>query len=632
MTSTTCTPKNTDSDRQDAAVLNISAYKFVRLEQLDSLRGELKQLANRYELKGTILLASEGINLFVAGEAENVRPFLDTLQRDERFSNLPIKESWSESQPFNRMLVRLKKEIIAFGVDSVDPVSAPSRKISAAQLKQWLDEGKEVTLLDTRNTYEVELGTFENAVDLRIDHFKEFPARVLELPAESRDKPMVMFCTGGIRCEKAGPYVEQAGFKDVYQLDGGILRYFEECGAAHYQGDCFVFDDRVAVKPDLAPSGAVLCYACQSVLTAEELASPKYKAGSFCPHCYKTEEELNLIDLRNRQAAIDILAEDLPGCRPYTNVRPIHIPRRLAGRTLAECLTELFPQVDAEIWIEEVDRGWLRMPGNEVQKSAHEIDPLDVSTEVPSLDRIMQEGQRIDHLQPGCIEPAVDGRIRIVYQDEQLIVVSKPAGLPSHASGRFNRNTLEYLMGQVYYPEKIRLTHRLDANTSGLMVLARRFAAAKSLQQQFTEGSVAKRYIARVHGQPREDQFSCAAKIARDCGEGGVRVIDETHGLDAITDFQVIKRCDDGTTLVHAFPRTGRTNQIRCHLWHLGHPIVNDPAYLPNDATDVNFTLPQGQPCMCLHAAEVEITHPRTGARASWQDASPFWASEGDRL
>ncbi len=277
---------STPSETLDTTCLNIAAYKFVELRDIPARRKVLWQLANDSLLRGTILLSPEGINLFLAGPEQGVEHFLDLLRSDHLFADLTVKKSWTDFQPFRRLLVKQKKEIIAFGIDSVRPERATSPKISPEQLKQWLDEGRPLTLLDTRNDYEVELGTFRNAVELNIHHFRKFPEAVESLPDEIKDRPMVMFCTGGIRCEKAGPYVEQIGFREVYQLDGGILNYFERCGGAHYEGDCFVFDHRVAVTPTLEPSGARLCFACQTALVAEDIASEKYVSGVSCPHCY----------------------------------------------------------------------------------------------------------------------------------------------------------------------------------------------------------------------------------------------------------------------------------------------------------------------------------------------------------
>ncbi|MCX6951128.1 MAG: rhodanese-like domain-containing protein [Verrucomicrobia bacterium] len=183
------------------------------------------------------------------------------------------------------MLVKIKKEIIAFGIDGIDPARRPTAKLPARTLKQWLDEGRPVTLLDTRNDYEVRMGTFRGALPARIDHFREFPDAVARLPEELKERPVVMFCTGGIRCEKAGPFMERAGFKHVHQLDGGILKYFEECGGAHYDGECFVFDRRVGVDPSLRETRSVICFNCQMPLTVAEQSDPRYVPDLSCPHC-----------------------------------------------------------------------------------------------------------------------------------------------------------------------------------------------------------------------------------------------------------------------------------------------------------------------------------------------------------
>ncbi len=268
-------------------ILNIAAYKFVPLTELGTRREALRTLCVNLKLRGTILLSPEGINLFIAGARAAVEQLLERLQQDPEIGALEVKESFSDHQPFNRMLVRLKKEIIAFGIDGIDPRNAPSQKISATQLKQWLDEGRPLTLLDTRNHYEVRLGTFKNALPIGLDHFRNFPEAVDNLPAEVAENPIVMFCTGGIRCEKAGPYMEQAGFRDVYQLEGGILKYFEECGGSHYEGDCFVFDKRTALDADLQETETTLCYACQAPLTIDEQQSEHYVPGESCPYCWE---------------------------------------------------------------------------------------------------------------------------------------------------------------------------------------------------------------------------------------------------------------------------------------------------------------------------------------------------------
>ncbi len=271
-----------------SSFVNISAYKFTPLDDLPVWRERLLEVCRAGDLRGTILLSVEGINLFVAGTRSQIDALLATLRSIPGLADLTPKESFSAEQPFNRMLVKIKKEIIAFGVPGIDPARRPSPKLPARTLKQWLDEGRPITLLDTRNDYEIRLGTFRGAVPAGIENFRDFPAAVKNLPEEMKERPIVMFCTGGIRCEKAGPYLEQAGFKNVHQLDGGILKYFEECGGAHYEGECFVFDQRVGVDPALRETNSVLCSNCQLPLTEAEQRDPRYVPDVSCPHCADT--------------------------------------------------------------------------------------------------------------------------------------------------------------------------------------------------------------------------------------------------------------------------------------------------------------------------------------------------------
>jgi UPF0176 protein len=233
------------------AVINISAYKFAPLDELPALKQTLLQAATALRLKGTVLISPEGINVFVAGRETDVDAFVETLRRVPGLEDLAPKKSKSTLQPFGRMRVKIKKEIIAFGVPGIDPARRPAPKLPARTLKQWLDEGRPLVLLDTRNTYEIERGTFRGAMSAGIRRFRDFPRAVQQITAISKDQPVVMFCTGGIRCEKAGPFMEREGFRNVFQLEGGILKYFEECGGAHYDGECFVFDERAGVDAEL---------------------------------------------------------------------------------------------------------------------------------------------------------------------------------------------------------------------------------------------------------------------------------------------------------------------------------------------------------------------------------------------
>ncbi len=240
-------------------ILNISAYKFVPLPDAPALRDTLHAGALALELKGTILLAGEGINLFLAGPAGTVRSFVAQLHQDPRFTDIAPKESWSATQPFKKMLVKVKNEIIRMDHPAIQPSSGRAPAVNAATVKRWLDQGvddhgRTVVTLDTRNAFEVDHGSFIGAIDWRIDKFSEFPAALRAHKAALQGKTVVSFCTGGIRCEKAAILMREEGLDNVYQLEGGILKYFEETDGAHYQGSCFVFDERRTLEVDLSAS------------------------------------------------------------------------------------------------------------------------------------------------------------------------------------------------------------------------------------------------------------------------------------------------------------------------------------------------------------------------------------------
>ncbi|MDF2465003.1 MAG: hypothetical protein K0Q43_3238 [Ramlibacter sp.] len=240
------------------SVLNIAGYRFVNLEDPSALRESLLAMARGCGLRGTILLAQEGINFFLAGEPQGVRAFLAVLHSDPRFTGLEAKESWSAEQPFRKLLVKVKREIIRMNHPAIQPAQGRAPAIDASTVRRWLDqghddEGRPVVTLDTRNAFEVDHGTFEGAVDWRLSKFSEFPDALQAHKNELEGKTVVSFCTGGIRCEKAAIYMREAGLDHVWQLDGGILKYFEEAGGAHFRGNCFVFDEREALDPELQP-------------------------------------------------------------------------------------------------------------------------------------------------------------------------------------------------------------------------------------------------------------------------------------------------------------------------------------------------------------------------------------------
>lgn len=277
------------------SILNLSAYKFVTIDDGAAWRPLVTDRCNALGLKGTILLAPEGINLFVAGTVENVRKFIDYVRHDAlfegKFADLQFKESLSGKQPFRRMLVKLKREIITMKKPAIRPELGRAPFVDALTLKAWLDrghddEGRPVVMLDTRNAFEVDVGTFENALDYRITKFSQFPEVIEQHRGDLEGKTVVSFCTGGIRCEKAAIHMKDVGIDHVYQLEGGILKYFEEVGGAHYNGECFVFDYRTALDPNLEPTATSQCFGCRAVVSVEDQKSELYVPGKTCPACH----------------------------------------------------------------------------------------------------------------------------------------------------------------------------------------------------------------------------------------------------------------------------------------------------------------------------------------------------------
>ncbi len=270
---------------QNEKIVNIAGYRFVNLEDRDELRQPFRLICDKLGLMGTILLSKNGINFFLAGEQKSIDSYIEFLEKDERFIDIPLKISYTDYQPFRRMLVRLKKEIIALGIDEVRPADFTAPNIKPKEFKKMLDENEDLLILDTRNDYETRVGIFENAIDLNLSTFREFPEAILDLPDEYKTKQIVMYCTGGIRCEKASVVMMNAGFENVKQLEGGILGYFEETDGSYWKGDCFVFDQRVAVDTNLNETEYSMCFACREPLTKRERRSENYKLDSYCPYC-----------------------------------------------------------------------------------------------------------------------------------------------------------------------------------------------------------------------------------------------------------------------------------------------------------------------------------------------------------
>jgi len=240
-------------------VVNVASYKFVSLQDLQGLRHQFTELTQSHGIKGTILLAPEGINIFLAGEPQSVQTVLDAIAAVPQIGTLEVKRSYSDVIPFKKMRVRLKNEIIRMNHPAIQPESGRAPSVDAQTLARWLDEGRDdqgrdVVLLDTRNAFEVQAGTFDGAIDWKLSKFTEFPQALQMHRAALQDKTVVSFCTGGIRCEKAALLMAEQGVDHVYQLEGGILKYFETVGHRHYHGTCFVFDERETLDAALAPS------------------------------------------------------------------------------------------------------------------------------------------------------------------------------------------------------------------------------------------------------------------------------------------------------------------------------------------------------------------------------------------
>lgn len=589
--------------------VNIAAYQFTSLDRLPERREELRSLCRSQDLKGTILLSPEGINLFLAGRRDGIDRLVGHLRSDPLMAGLEVKESLSDRQPFRRLLVKVKKEIIAFGVDGVDPRSSPSKKLPPKELKKWLDEGRPLTLLDTRNDYEVDLGTFNNALPIGVGHFRDFPAAVAKLPDDLKHRPIVMFCTGGIRCEKAGPFMEQVGFREIYQLEGGILKYFEECGGDHFQGECFVFDQRVALNPQLEETQTIQCFACQHPLTWEDQQSEHYVSDVSCPYCRTLPVAPQPITLADREAALEAATSPLPGARPYESKRPLNVPARYDRWLLIDFLCDYLPQISREEWL-----GLIRQ-----QRIRDRQAPL-------LADHVVRGGQRLFRIDPETTEPAVNAAIRVLAWEDDYVVFNKPAPLPMHPCGRFNRNSMTEILGLAFPGEHFSPAHRLDANTTGIVVFCRSRQAAKAIQRQFEGGLASKKYVCRVEGHPSWDETTSTRPISSGPEENGFRVV-APDGDAADTAFRVLARYANGEALVEAVPRTGRTNQIRVHLWDMGHPIVGDPVYLAAGQLGTRQTIALSDPPMCLHAWHLSFARPADGLVVPYETTFPEWAA-----
>ncbi len=282
-------------------------YKFVELSDFEKLRQPLLDVMQENSVKGTLLLAKEGINGTVAGSRNGIDRLLAHLRDDPRLADLDYKESLDDSMPFYRTKVKLKREIVTMGVDWVDPRKTVGTYIEA---KDWnaLISDPEVVLIDTRNDYEVQIGKFQDALNPNTETFREFPDYVKSQLDPAKHKKVAMYCTGGIRCEKSTAYLKELGFEDVYHLKGGILKYLEEVPEeeTRWEGECFVFDNRVTVDHQLQKGHYDQCHACRMPINDEDKQSDYYQPGIQCPHCWNTHSEQQMKRFANRQKQVEL--------------------------------------------------------------------------------------------------------------------------------------------------------------------------------------------------------------------------------------------------------------------------------------------------------------------------------------
>ena len=287
--------------------LVVTFYKFVHFFDYAAYRSKILNFCTEKEIKGTILLAEEGINATIVGTKTSLYKFLKFLKSDDRFSDLKHKESYSNQIPFHRMKVKLKKEIVTLGQPNVDPIKKSGINIEP---KDWnsLIEDPDVLVVDARNEYEYQIGTFKNAIPTKITNFREFPNFVRQKLDPRKNKKIAIFCTGGIRCEKASTYMLNQGFENVYQLNGGILKYIDETeeNKSLWKGECFVFDSRVSVDFNLAEGMYEQCYACRRPLTDDDIKSKLYKKGISCPHCIDEKSDNQRARFSERQRQVEL--------------------------------------------------------------------------------------------------------------------------------------------------------------------------------------------------------------------------------------------------------------------------------------------------------------------------------------
>lgn len=324
----------------------------------------------------------------------------------------------------------------------------------------------------------------------------------------------------------------------------------------------------------------------------------------------KKEPRLLELHLRQKEQQICDVLNPLPGSVSYTNERPLNVPGKYDQWRLIDFLCDYHPHVSQTQWLDICKQG-LVCDNNRALSSEETV----------------RASQRLIRFVPDTIEPDVNAKIGIISWEEPVIVFNKPAPLPIHPCGRFNKNSMTKILQLAFPQNKLRPAHRLDANTTGLILFSSCANASRHLHRQFEDGLAKKQYLCKIHGHPQWDEYSCDLPISRQANRAGSRNIDKQNGHPAQTEFKVLKRNEDGTSLAQAIPLTGRTNQIRVHLWQIGYPVVGDPVYLQNLELGKSQTLAIDAPAMALHSWKITIEHPINKQAVSYETPRPDWAN-----
>lgn len=589
--------------------LNIAGYRYTPLADLKDRQVGVTALCEALNLKGSMLLSPEGLSLCIAGEVAGVERLLAELRRWPGLSDFQPQTSGTDRLSLRRLSVRVKQELIASGSEDPEVARDGAAAMSAAELQTLISKDPHCVLLDVRNRNEVGAGSLAEARSLGLTHFREFSAAAADLPPQLRTRDIVVFCTNGLRAEKAAAWLKRAGFRHVRWLRDGLLGYLYECGNEHFRGECRVTDPHLGAHAHWRQATSIQCERCRTPLSRAD-REHDYAPGEYCPYCVRGSPEKMTATLESRRQQLDHIANPLPGRTPHDHVRRISIPASCDGLRLIDALRRIVVHVPERFWRDRCAQGLLR----------------DEADRPCTPERIVRAGERLLHRFPAVIEPDVNMQITLLYEDASLVVVDKPAPLPMHAGGRYLRNTLKYAMDALYAPQSLRPTHRLDANTTGVVVLARTSCAARRVQMQFSRGEVRKRYLVRVQGHPAMDTFTCDAPISHEASEAGSRDVDHESGLPARTEFHLVRRDDNDTALLEARPLTGRTHQIRVHLWHLGFPVCGDPVYRAGGRLGDYQTSPVDAAPLCLHAWQLSLRHPVHHEWLTFTALPPRWA------